>query len=80
MTLPDFALPLLIAIIWSPFTATDVRSADNSPLFAVAVSPDAKLSVAGGERGLVIVRDLATGAKLRTLHIATPIYGLVRCG
>jgi hypothetical protein len=80
MTRPDFALPLMIAIVWSPLTATVVRSADNSPLFAVAVSPAVKLAIAGGERGLVIVRDLATGAKLRTLHIATPIYGLVRCG
>jgi WD40 repeat protein len=76
MTSPVLALPLAIVVVCGPFTATAVRSAENSPLFALAVSPDAGLVAAGGERGLVIIRELGTGAKLHTLNIGKPIYGL----
>ncbi len=70
------AILLLIVVIDCRSMPTEVRGADESPFYAVSVSPDSKLVAAGGQRGSVIVRELGTGAKLQTLTIGKPIYAL----
>lgn len=53
-----------------------VYGADRPPLYAVAVSPNAKFISTGGKAGVIVVRDGTTGMDVFSLSLGKTIYAL----